>query len=200
MRTVYFVTTNPGKVISFQSALAGYPINIYPVSLELNEPQAPTTAAVAGFKVYEAYKQLKRAVAVIDGGFCVPSLGGFPGPYAKYILDTIGINGILRLVGSDRRCYFESTLAYMDGHLTDPMFFSDSVHGRIASLSKNKVADILKEPRPEHLWSDLTFIFIPDGMNRTLGSLTREKYSVWRENLRSRRSYYREFGDWFISR
>ena len=50
---------------------------------------------------------------VDDTAFSVMALGGFPGPYAAYVLATIGYKGILKLLDGipDRKASFETAIA-----------------------------------------------------------------------------------------
>ena len=51
-----------------------------------------------------------------DTGLFIEALAGFPGPYAAYVQDTIGNEGILRAMSSieNRRAYFATAVAYAD--------------------------------------------------------------------------------------
>jgi XTP/dITP diphosphohydrolase len=50
---------------------------------------------------------------VDDTAFSIEALNGFPGPYAAYVLSTIGNEGILRLLEGfvNRNAYFETAVA-----------------------------------------------------------------------------------------
>jgi XTP/dITP diphosphohydrolase len=71
---------------------------------------------IAREKARYAYERLSRPLIVDDTGFCISALAGFPGPYAAYVLDTIGIAGILRLMEGekDRSAWFETAIAFAD--------------------------------------------------------------------------------------
>jgi XTP/dITP diphosphohydrolase len=71
---------------------------------------------IAREKARYAYERLRRPLIVDDTGFCIAALGGFPGPYAAYVLDTIGLAGILRLMEgqADRSAWFETAIAFAD--------------------------------------------------------------------------------------
>ena len=51
----------------------------------------------------------------------------------------------------------------------------------------------------EYSWSKYSLIFIPKGLNKTLGEMTREEYEEWRARI-NKRSYLIEFGEWFSKR
>ena len=72
------------------------------------------TETIARAKAVAAWKILGRSVLVQDSGLVIKALSDFPGPYTKYVVSTIGIAGLLRLLqgyhGDDRRCGFDSCM------------------------------------------------------------------------------------------
>ena len=91
IKTIYFATGNPRKVLSLKKALSDLPIDIIQYTGELLEPQKDNIKEVALSKARQAFSVLKDSVIVNDGGLVIPSLNGFPGPYTKYI-DNVFIN------------------------------------------------------------------------------------------------------------
>lgn len=89
--------------------------------------------AIAREKARFAYKTLHVPLIVDDTGFFITALSGFPGPYAAYVLDTIGIPGILRLMEgeADRNAYFETAIAYADDEGIE--IFRGRISGRIVA-------------------------------------------------------------------
>ncbi|ABK78258.1 xanthosine triphosphate pyrophosphatase [Cenarchaeum symbiosum A] len=71
-----------------------------------------------------------------DDGLYIDCLGGFPGPYSAYVQGTIGNEGILRLVGSERGAAFRSAVAYRDD--TGGAVFAGEVRGEIAGDQRGK--------------------------------------------------------------
>ena len=51
-----------------------------------------------------------------DSGFVIQELNGFPGPYTKYVLATIGVDGLLKLMEGqpNRRCGFAACVGFAD--------------------------------------------------------------------------------------
>ena len=51
-----------------------------------------------------------------DSGFVIEALNGFPGPYTKYVLATIGVDGLLKLMEGqpNRRCGFAACVGFAD--------------------------------------------------------------------------------------
>ena len=60
--------------------------------------------------------KLNTPLIVDDTGFFIDALNGFPGPYAAYVLNSIGNAGILKLMEgiSDRNARFTTGIAYAD--------------------------------------------------------------------------------------
>ena len=100
IKTIYFATGNSRKVLSLKKALSDLPIDIIQYTGELLEPQKDNIKEVALSKARQAFSILKNRVIVNDGGLVIPSLKGFPGPYTKYIDNTIGNLGIIKLLSN----------------------------------------------------------------------------------------------------
>ena len=193
MKTVYFITTNKGKVNSVRSVLSKFNIEVIQESLEVPElRQDDSFKEIATHKALYAWNKIKKPLITIDAGLCIPSLNNFPGPYSKYVLKKIGVEGIIKLVeNEDRYCYFENVLAYMDSKLKEPKLFSFKVEGTISEKPRGEMKD--------HFWSEYFLIFIPKGLDKTLAELKKEEYERWRVKLYEK-SYLTEFGEWFSKR
>lgn len=187
---IYYATKNLGKVKSLEDALKKYKINIIQASLNLPEPRSDDVKKIAREKVLYAYKEIKKPVVALDAGFYVHSLNGFPKAFVNFALETVGLEGILKLVeGKDRSCEFRHCLAYMDKELKEPIYFQDSVKGTLTEEKRGKIQ--------EHLWSELTLIFVPEGSKKTLAEMTYEEYLKWKEKDR-KDSYSVRFANWLL--
>ncbi|MDD1666634.1 MAG: non-canonical purine NTP pyrophosphatase, partial [Methanomicrobiales archaeon] len=109
------VTSNPHKAREAAAFFRGDP-EIEHVNLECPEFRHSDVGEIARGKARFAYEHLERPLIVDDTSFSVTALGGFPGPYAAYVLDTIGYQGILRLLEGveERGASFETAIAYAD--------------------------------------------------------------------------------------
>jgi XTP/dITP diphosphohydrolase len=124
------VTGNANKakeVASFFEGLA----DVGHIKIDLPETKSDDVGIVAKGKAEAAYEILKKPLIVDDTGFYIHSLNGFPGAYAAYALDTIGMEGILKLMGdkTDRDSYFETAVAYADE--TGVFVFKGRVQGTV---------------------------------------------------------------------
>ncbi|KAF1078969.1 RdgB/HAM1 family non-canonical purine NTP pyrophosphatase [Methanogenium sp. MK-MG] len=113
--TFTVVTSNENKVKEVAAFFAGV-AEVAHIFLEIPEYRDNDVGVIAEEKARYAWNALHCPLIVDDTGFFVSALNGFPGPYAAYVLDTIGMEGILRLLegAEDRSAYFETAIAYAD--------------------------------------------------------------------------------------
>lgn len=106
------VTSNPNKAVEI-IAFFGPAFQVEHVSMEIPEYRHDDVGEIARKKAEYAYGIIKRQLMVDDTAFCIDALNGFPGPYAAYVLATIGNNGILKLLERipNRKAYFETAVA-----------------------------------------------------------------------------------------
>ena len=187
---IYFATTNKGKVVSLQRSLEKYGISVIQKSIDLIEPRSSDVKDIAGCKMEQAFSQIKKPTIVIDAGFYIDDLNGFPRAFVNFTLETIGLDGILKLVeNKSRACEFRECLAYMDESLEEPVYFISHVRGRLSNIPKGVMQ--------KHLWSELALIFIPDGSDKTLGEMSYEEYLEWRKISKEKDSLGKKFYEWF---
>jgi non-canonical purine NTP pyrophosphatase (RdgB/HAM1 family) len=189
---LYFVTSNQGKVHSLEQNLRRFsiPIDIKPVKLPLIEPQASTVREVSRSKAKQAFEILHEPVIVEDGGFCIEALSDFPGVYTRYVLDTIGVDGILRLMENvdNRNCRFVSTMTFADKQGNLHSFDRQGGGGLLLRKKAKQTA--------EKIWSDVWLIFEVPQFKKALSTLTKEELlAVW--NSPNSESSLSGFTKWF---
>lgn len=196
VNSIVFCTHNQGKIQSANKYFDGM-VEFEAVNYDITEIRG-TIEEIAIAKVKEAYKYTEKPTIAMDAGFEVEALNGFPGAYVHNMLETIGIDGILKLmVGIDNRaCEFTQCLAYYDGS-SEPKIFYGSHKG---ILAENKRGVISADD-----WSDISLIFIPAeeiaGKKRTLAELTHEeRVKLAQRNDEMSFSAFRSFREWFIDR
>jgi XTP/dITP diphosphohydrolase len=122
--TIYFATSNAGKVANAQAALRPFGITVKQTDVDLVESRSEDPAVIALEKATQAYKKFRKPLLVEDSGFFIEALGGFPMTHIKFSLKTIGIEGILRAMptspagrrgAKNRNCEWRMTLAYVYG-------------------------------------------------------------------------------------
>jgi XTP/dITP diphosphohydrolase len=91
-------------------------IEVEHIPLDCPEFRHHDVGEIAKGKAQFAFDTLHRPLIVDDTAFCIDAWKSFPGPYAAYILDTLGIPGILKLMDgvTDRTAHFVTAIAYAD--------------------------------------------------------------------------------------
>lgn len=167
MKKITYVTNNWAKISSARSVLQPLGYEIDNVKIDTVEIQADDVVDVAKYSAKWASEKLKCDVLKNDTGLFVEALNGFPGPYTHYVDDTLGYEGLLKLLEgeSNRKAYFKEVLAYCE-YGGEPVVFTGITNGTIA-FEKSGIYGFS--------WD---FIFIPDGETKTLGNFDDE--SRWR--------------------
>ena len=174
---VLFASSNIHKYEEAEKILAEFDIELSFFQTELVEIQDDSLSKIALQKVENAYEKCKKPVIVEDDGLFIDSLSGFPGPYSSYIFNTIGNNGILKLVGNKRDAQFVSIIAFCESPAQQMIFES------------NVVGTISKNVQGEGWGYDP--IFIPEKQNKTYAELAdKNKLSHRYESLK-------KFANWF---
>ena len=189
MDEIVFVTHNKGKAISAEKYFKDLKISTY--DYELSEPRSDDIKLIATSKVMEAYNMVKRPCMALDAGFFINSLNGFPKAFVNFVLETIGINGILRLMEykKDRSCAFLECLAYYDGK--EIKYFYGELKGSLSHYAH--------KDNNGCRWSDLWYIFMPQGFNKTLSEMTIEELNT-RQRIDKSTSAMEEFAKWYMNK
>ena len=115
MNEILFVTHNKGKIATAKKQLQEIDFKVFEYDLE--EPRSDNIKYISKYKVMEAYKLVNKPCISLDSGFWIDELNGFPRAFVNFALDTIGIEGILKLMeGKENRAgRFTECLSYYDG-------------------------------------------------------------------------------------
>ncbi len=107
------VTSNANKAREVEAYFAGV-LEVEHVALECPEFRHTDIREIARGKAKFAYDALARPLIVDDTGLFIEALGGFPGPCAAYVHDTIGNSGILKLMEGveNQSARFETAIAF----------------------------------------------------------------------------------------
>jgi len=135
--TIYFMTTNEHKFREAREIFGRDNREVEWLSQGYEEIQGETLEAV----VKAALKGIEKTSIIIeDAGLFVDALNGFPGVYSKFVEDTIGNEGILRLLkGNDNRtAAFVSVVGYKDEEGKDRLFRGE-IKGIISTETQGNV-------------------------------------------------------------
>ncbi|TFG18291.1 MAG: RdgB/HAM1 family non-canonical purine NTP pyrophosphatase [Promethearchaeota archaeon] len=138
---IYFITGNKHKYLEianlFETAKVSY--HLKQKDLPTVEIQADTLKEVAIYKLQSIQKNIRSSYFIEDAGFFIDvPLNGFPGVYSKYVLHTIGNEGILRLINDydSTKAHFETVIALYHKSLDKILVFEGRVEGVISPTKK----------------------------------------------------------------
>ena len=165
MQEIVFVTHNPGKIASAQKTLKNVKLSIF--EYELDEPRSDDIEYISKMKVMEAYELVKKPCISLDCGFWIDALNGFPRAFVNFALETVGLEGILKLMEGieNRSCRFTECLSYYDGK---------ELH-QFAGKHEGLIAPAILGLDTDEKRSDLWYIYIPKGYEKTLAQMTQEE-------------------------
>ncbi|MDO4394529.1 MAG: non-canonical purine NTP pyrophosphatase [Mycoplasmatota bacterium] len=169
MKKITYVTGNWAKIDSARQILEPLGFTVDNIKMETIEIQADDVEDVAKYSASWACQKLNCPVLKNDSGLFVEALNGFPGVYTHYVDDTLGEDGLLKLLEGveNRKAYFKEVLAYCEPG-KDPVTFIGITPGTIAKTKSGTYG-----------WS-WDFIFIPDGQDKTLGCYPdNERWKFW---------------------
>lgn len=195
MKTIYFATSNSGKVANAAAALKPFGIAVRQAEIELAESRAEDPAEIALEKATQAYRKFKKPLLVEDSGFFIEALGGFPMTHIKFSLKTLGVDGILRAMrgAKSRKCEWRMTLAYVYG---------PGKHKSFTFVEKGVIAE---KPRPvkRPMMSDYWRLYVPkmlDAKNtKALSDMSEEEMGKWMEYF-SKNNHFLQLGMWLSGR
>ena len=194
MNKINFITSNKGKIKSLENSLKvnNLDVQICAQNLDIMEPQFDTVQEVSKYKALKAFEILKEPVLVEDGGFSVFELKGFPGVYTKYVLKTLGVDGILKLMQgvSNRAAKFVSVATFVN---EDGTLFQFEREGGEFEISKEKV-DI----QSPYAWSELWKIIYLKEYNKNLCELSEQEVSEYYGRAGANGSI-QKFVNWYIN-
>ncbi len=131
-KVAYFVTSNIHKFQEARRVLSEYKIATAKLRVEAVEIQDDSLENIAKYSVRDAVKNCGLPVFVEDAGLFIEALNGFPGPYSKYVYNTVGLKGILKLMKNieNRNAYFMSVIAFGSPN-EQPTCFIGKVEGKL---------------------------------------------------------------------
>jgi len=177
------VTSNIHKFMEARKTLSEYGIAAAKLKVEAVEIQDDSLENIAKYSVNDAVKRCRLPVFVEDSGIFVEGLKGFPGPYSRYIHDTVGIGSIIKLMENveNRAAHFRSVVAFASPEM-QPVCFVGKVEGNI-SLRMRGTAGFGYDP-----------IFEPlEGDGRTFAEMTMAE----KNRFSHRAKALRRFAEWY---
>ncbi|TXT53745.1 MAG: dITP/XTP pyrophosphatase [Candidatus Thorarchaeota archaeon] len=177
------VTQNKHKLEELSPLFQRYGVSFQTSSLEKQEIRSTSTEQIALEAALRAYSSLDCSVVVDDTGLYIDSLGGFPQAYPAFVLQTIGLEGILKLMQDIelRQAKFVCSVGFADG--SGVYTFVGEMHGTIAHEPQG-AGGFGYDP-----------IFIPRGETRTYAEMTFEEKIAFSHRTKA----FTKFLDWYTS-
>lgn len=166
IRRVLFATSNQNKIDEAKRCLGSLGIEVSPITdnqmLEkLYEIQNNNSEEVVLSKLKQISVVIGEPVIVDDFSFAIDGFNGFPGPYTKYVVSTLGLSEICNLA-KNKTATMTAYIGYFDGQ-KDFQIFKGTLHGKIVGE--------FDQSNPINSKAQLNSIFIPDGYNQTADKL-----------------------------
>jgi non-canonical purine NTP pyrophosphatase (RdgB/HAM1 family) len=155
--TLRFATSNRHKVEEARRLLG---VMLEPVDLSIDEIQAATLEEIVRAKLDRARTRVDGPLLVEDVSLGLEALGGFPGPYVRWLLESAGGEGLAAMARSlaDRTARARCALAYWDGSCTS-LFIGETS------------GEIVLEPRGSSGFGWDAW-FLPRGASRTYAEMS----------------------------
>ena len=189
MDTLNFLTGNSGKLREAQIQLEQLGWNVQQFMIDgtvpdIVEPQSSDLTSVALAKVAQAVEllasqgRMNEPLLVEDTGLFIDSLMGFPGVYSSHALQTIGNQGVLRMIDDNRSAHFLTVVALWTGEFVE--VFTGRCDGQI-SMEISGQDGFGFDP-----------IFIPDDdvLNRTFSEMTTIEKSAFSHRSKALKSLF----------
>ena len=143
MNVFYFVTGNKNK---FKEAKEIFkPLMVKQARIHVNEIQSFNLNEICKSKVLQAYSIVKKPVFVEDVSLEINALNKFPGPFIKWVEETIGNKGILKLLEgkTNRKAIAKAMVCFYDGKRLK--YFQGVLKGKIALKEKGKAGNPFRD-------------------------------------------------------
>ena len=178
---ILFATSNHQKVAQARLALPDFEVE--QLDADVFEIKSLSLDETIERKAIDTFALVKKPVVVEDTCLFFNAYENFPGTYSKFCYQTLGLDGLLKLLeGKDRKATFVSSVAFIEQGMNKPIVFTGEIKGRISEKPVGEI--IYKMP--------YATIFIPSGSNKTFNELTSEE-----KNAVSHRGIaFRKLGEW----
>ena len=180
---INYVTGSEYKVFMMRLFMKKFNIEVNQIKMYVPEIQETEVEKVAAFSSAYAFDKLQIPVMKNDSGLYIPALNNFPAAYTHFAEDSLGEDGILKLMEGkqDRSAYWLEALAFTDKDGTK--IFTCKTPGRITYEKSGNGG-----------WG-YDKIFIPDGQEKTLANFDDEaRGMLWNQ------SGYDELANYVLSK
>jgi XTP/dITP diphosphohydrolase len=161
-KVIYYATGNHGKFEQVKNYVEKHnpQITIKQFSADIPEIQTLDQKKIALDKAQKAWEKLRKPLIIDDSAIYFDKYNKFPGTLSKYIFESIGFDGILKLIDKDDPATFLLYLVYIDGP-------------KIFKVFEGKCKGKLIKPKKFSGNEKLPYscLFIPNGSKKTYTQL-----------------------------
>lgn len=162
-----FVTGNPYKLEVAKSSLTAIGYEVVQEKLETPEIQSSDVSEIASYSAKWAADKLGKPVVLMDAGYYIEVLNGFPGPFIKYVNQWLTSDDLLNLMRNktNRKVVVKGALSYCEPG-KEPITFESKWEGNVAFQA-------VKTEKPGT--TPINEIFIPLGYEKVESEISREE-------------------------
>ncbi|MBI5229610.1 non-canonical purine NTP pyrophosphatase [Candidatus Micrarchaeota archaeon] len=178
---ILFVTGNKGKLEEARSILEGFEVDA--LNADIPEIKSLDQHQVVIEKAKKAFEVAKKPLFVEDTALYLKSFKDFPGTYTAFAYETIGLEGILKLIeGMNKQAHFLALVAFVDEEGKTTV-----LEGRCDGLISKEIIPPVDETLP------YDSVFIPlEGDGRTFSQMTKKE----KDALSHRGRVLRKLREW----
>ena len=158
--SLIYVTSNELKFKVAMRSLQNSGISLERKSLNTPEIQSSRVEEIAEWSAMWASQHLNRPVVVMDAGYYIEALNGFPGPFIKFVNEWFSADDYLSLLQgkSNRRVIIRDCLAYCHPN-EKPKVFCQVHQGELATRPGRRNGTSIDQ------------IFIPEGHSKPISEI-----------------------------
>lgn len=177
VNSLVYVTRNELKFKVAVQSLQNSGISLERKSLNTPEIQSNRVEEIAEWSAVWASQHLNQPVVVMDSGYYIEALNGFPGPFIKFVNEWLSADDYLNLLQgkSNRRVIIRDCLAYCHPD-EKPILFCQLHQGKLATDAGRQNGTSIDQ------------IFIPEGYSKPISEIPPDEIlaywsnaAIWRE-------------------
>ncbi|NCS31866.1 hypothetical protein CO026_00625 [Candidatus Kaiserbacteria bacterium CG_4_9_14_0_2_um_filter_41_32] len=151
---ISYVTGNIGKFENAQKFFNQFNIDVQQLSIKVEEIQSGDSLEIAIAKAEAAYAQVKRPLFVNDASWIIPALGGFPGPFMKFVNQWFKPQDFINLMTDkeDRRIILKDSIVYINesGHTVFTHEHVGEILNEVATFDYKHPTDVVVSLSKDH--------------------------------------------------
>ena len=151
MKQVTMVTGNLGKLRIAKEIFKAYNIELLHEKMDTFEIQSMDVCEVSKYSALYASKKLNKDVIKSDVGYYIEELNGFPGPFLRYINETLTSSDIIKMMEgkTNRKIILKECLTYAskeeEATLSDKPYGSGTTFDKIVIFKEDTLPKSMKK-------------------------------------------------------